>query len=291
MRLTVSSCTRREGFAQPGNACIINLVEIKMGPGRPDPEVQAGRALRRMRLSRDWSQEEAARRMQAYGYDFHQTTIAKIEAAQRPLRVRELADFAALYGVEIQDLIYPPSGSLEDVAREITGLELQRASAESRVASNAHLVQERRAALAAVTHDLEASKRDLAILEERITFLLQESRKLAQPEAGEESARSSFAFSSAVGLSNVGTVEEFVEALRGFRAWSGYPTFQAMADRAGGGVSRNAMESALQDGILPGLDAVIDVVEGCGGNEEDVEAFVAAWHRVAPRGSPLKKPS
>jgi transcriptional regulator with XRE-family HTH domain len=278
---------------QPGNACIINLVEINVaGAERPDPEVQAGRALRRLRLSRDWSQDEAARRMQAYGYDFHQTTIAKIEAAQRPLRVRELADFAALYGVEIHDLIYPPSGSLEDSAREITELELQRASVERRVMSHTNLVWERKAALDAAVVALEASKRDLAILEERITFLLQESRKLAQPEeTGEKSARSSFAFSSAVGLSNVSTVEEFVDGLRGFRAWSGYPTFQAMADRAGGGVSRDAMERALQDGILPSLDAVRAVVEGCGGNEEDVEAFVAAWHRVAPYRSPLKSPA
>lgn len=262
-----------------------------MGTDRPDPEVQAGRALRRLRLSRDWSQEEAARRMQAYGYDFHQTTIAKIEAAQRPLRVRELADFAALYGVEIHDLIYPPSSSLEDVAREITELELQRARAEERVESAANLLLERRAALKVAEAALEARARDLTLLEERISFLLHESRKLAQSEAGEESARSSFEFGSAVGLSEVGTVEEFVEALRGFRAWSGYPSFQAMADRAGGGVSRAAMERVLHDGILPSLDAVRAVVEGCGGNENDVESFVAAWHRVAPQGSPLKKPA
>ena len=53
---------------------------------RPDPEVQAGRALRRLRTARGWSQEEVGRRMKAYGYDFHQTMIAKIEAAQRPLQ-------------------------------------------------------------------------------------------------------------------------------------------------------------------------------------------------------------
>ena len=86
---------------------------------RPDPEVQAGRALRRLRKARGWSQDEVGRRMKAYGYDFHQTMIAKIEAAQRPLRVRELADFAALYGMEVHELIYPPAGSLREVSREI----------------------------------------------------------------------------------------------------------------------------------------------------------------------------
>lgn len=58
--------------------------------------------------------------MTAYGYDFHQTTIAKIESAQRPLRVRELADFAALYGVEVQDLVYAPTLSLPEIDRGIT---------------------------------------------------------------------------------------------------------------------------------------------------------------------------
>ena len=75
--------------------------------GLADPEAQVGRALRQLRLARNWSQEEVAVRMTAYGYEFHQTTIAKIEGSQRPLRVRELADFAALYGVEIQDLGIP----------------------------------------------------------------------------------------------------------------------------------------------------------------------------------------
>ena len=60
--------------------------------------------------------------MKAYGYDFHQTMIAKIEAAQRPIRVRELADFAALYGVEVHELIYPPAGSLKEADKEIVTL-------------------------------------------------------------------------------------------------------------------------------------------------------------------------
>lgn len=85
------------------------------GVRRPDPEVQAGRALRRLRLSRGWPQEQVATYMRDSGYDFHQTMIAKIEAAQRPLRVRELADFAALYGVEVHELIYAPNSSLAEV--------------------------------------------------------------------------------------------------------------------------------------------------------------------------------
>jgi hypothetical protein len=70
---------------QANHACTVNRVEndrIAVGARRPDPEVQAGRALRRLRLARGWSQEEVVVRMTAYGYDFHQTMIAKIEAAR-----------------------------------------------------------------------------------------------------------------------------------------------------------------------------------------------------------------
>ena len=61
------------------------------------PEQLAGQQLRRLRLARDWTQEEVARRMRAAGYaSWHQTTIAKIEGAQRPLRVRELVALAGV---------------------------------------------------------------------------------------------------------------------------------------------------------------------------------------------------
>ena len=69
------------------------------------PEETAGRELRRLREARRWSQEETARRMGAYGYDFHQTAIAKTEAGQRPLRLNEAAAFACLFGVALADLL------------------------------------------------------------------------------------------------------------------------------------------------------------------------------------------
>lgn len=69
------------------------------------PEEIAGRELQRLRIARGWSQEEAARQMDAYGYDWHQTTVSKIEAAQRPLRLNELADLASLYGVPLDALL------------------------------------------------------------------------------------------------------------------------------------------------------------------------------------------
>jgi transcriptional regulator with XRE-family HTH domain len=164
---------------------MINLVESEqMAPdaSRPDPEEQAGRTLRRLRLAQGWSQEEVARRMQAYGYDFHQTMIAKIEAAQRPLRVRELADFAVLYGVEIQDLIHSPSGSREEVAREITDAETQLAAIRQRSANAADRRDKARSKLEAAQAELESCAREQAVLDERLAFLKQEAARFPQPE-------------------------------------------------------------------------------------------------------------
>lgn len=168
------SCTGAEFSLQPIRACIINRVEHGSAAEvdrRPDPEAQAGRALRRLRVARNWTQEEVAVRMTAYGYDFHQTAIAKIEAAQRPLRVRELADFAALYGVEVQDLVYPPTRFLPEIDQEIAEVAARLDQARAAEAAASHQLESARKA----TRDAEAayqmSVAEIAVLEGRLTSL------------------------------------------------------------------------------------------------------------------------
>jgi transcriptional regulator with XRE-family HTH domain len=68
-------------------------------------EEVAGQAVRRLRVARGWSQEEIAERMKAYGYDWHQTLVGRIEAAQRPLRLNEAVHLAALFGVALETLL------------------------------------------------------------------------------------------------------------------------------------------------------------------------------------------
>lgn len=155
------------------------------GNGRPDPEVQAGRALRRLRTARGWSQEEVARRMKAYGYDFHQTMIAKIEAAQRPIRVRELADFAALYGVEAHELIYPPAGSLQEAGKEIATLREQLQEATRRSEDAADAVREAEAVLAAAQQEHRTQSGQAAMLAGRLSYLEAQRGQLAEWEPGE----------------------------------------------------------------------------------------------------------
>jgi hypothetical protein len=78
------------------------------------------------------SLEETARRMDAYGYDFHQTAIAKTEAGQRPLRLNEAVAFACLFGVTLADLLADVPGM---TAGELEGQAAARlARLEDRIA-------------------------------------------------------------------------------------------------------------------------------------------------------------
>jgi transcriptional regulator with XRE-family HTH domain len=153
--------------------------------GHPDPEVQAGRALRRLRTARGWSQEEVARQMKAYGYDFHQTMIAKIEAAQRPLRVRELADFAALYGVGVHELIYPPAGSLNEADKEMSVLRDQLVAATGRAEAATDALRKAEADLRAAQEEHRARSGQVAMLSGRLNYLEAQRGQLAEWEPGE----------------------------------------------------------------------------------------------------------
>jgi 8-oxo-dGTP diphosphatase len=97
-----------------------------------DVEVLAGQELRRLRVARGWTQESVAAKMRAYGYTWHQTMVAKIEAGTRPLRVKELADLAALFGVSLARLTLPQI-PLDETEAEIAELEPELTAAEQRM--------------------------------------------------------------------------------------------------------------------------------------------------------------
>jgi transcriptional regulator with XRE-family HTH domain len=79
---------------------------VKDGIARIDtPEEIAGRQLRLLREGRGWSQQRVADQMKAFGYTWLQSTIGKIEAAQRPLRLNEVADLAAMFGVPVTQFL------------------------------------------------------------------------------------------------------------------------------------------------------------------------------------------
>jgi hypothetical protein len=116
--------------------------------------------------------------MKTFGYEFHQTMIAKIEAAQRPLRVHELADFAALYGVEIQDLIYAPAGSVSEVENEISEISRRRDLAGEVLATACDIREKLRCEWMEAEKAADMAGRDFAILDSRLHALLREKDRL-----------------------------------------------------------------------------------------------------------------
>ena len=112
--------------------------EAAASPKAPTAEDVAGRQLRVLRQGRGWTQQEVANRMRKLGYSWQQSTIGKIEAAQRPLRLNELADLAATLGVPVTHFLRPNPAAdegidLEAVEREIRDLLRARVDAAARV--------------------------------------------------------------------------------------------------------------------------------------------------------------
>ncbi|MFI6078892.1 helix-turn-helix domain-containing protein [Actinoplanes sp. NPDC051343] len=72
------------------------------------PETELAQRLRPLRTQRGWSQAELAQHMsEQYGLRWHQTTIAKIEAGQRPIGLNEAAALANEFDITGTELLMP----------------------------------------------------------------------------------------------------------------------------------------------------------------------------------------
>lgn len=68
-------------------------------------EVAVGARVRMLRELRGWSQAQLADRLRSMGFDMHQTTVAKLEGANRPIRVNELAALAVIFDSTVHELL------------------------------------------------------------------------------------------------------------------------------------------------------------------------------------------
>lgn len=76
------------------------------------------------------------------------------------------------------------------------------------------------------------------------------------------------------------TPAEFVQTLLKYKSWSGDPSWRTMARNANQIVVHSTMHSALKSDSLPKFEVMKAIVIGCGGNDEDLKAFVTAWRRI-----------
>lgn len=70
-----------------------------------EAERRAAANIREQRSRAGMSQEQLATALKMYGFDLHQSTIAKIEAGKRPLRLAELFAFADALSIPWMNLI------------------------------------------------------------------------------------------------------------------------------------------------------------------------------------------
>jgi transcriptional regulator with XRE-family HTH domain len=152
------------------------LVENEAVPAAPrdgfvgDPETAAGQELKRLRIARGWSQDQAARRMRPYGYTWNQTMISKIESGTRPLRVNELADLADLYGVLVSQLMTPQM-PLDEVEAELAELEPALGEAEARLSAAEDVLSAREGDLKAAKEQRDRALVELRRMRQRLEFL------------------------------------------------------------------------------------------------------------------------
>ena len=97
----------------------------------PTPEQLVARQVRLLRQGRGWSQQEVAEKMRAYGYQWSQATVTRLESASRPIRLNELADLAILFSVPVAQFLESRDpefewDDLESLEREITSLTKER---------------------------------------------------------------------------------------------------------------------------------------------------------------------
>ena len=69
------------------------------------PEGELGSRLRSLRVALGWSQAMLAERLAAQNLDWHQTTVAKTESAERAIRYNEIVVLAQTLGVSTEELL------------------------------------------------------------------------------------------------------------------------------------------------------------------------------------------
>jgi transcriptional regulator with XRE-family HTH domain len=67
-----------------------------------------GQKVRQLRTERGWTQEQLAEKLNGLGWTMHQTTVAKLEAGARPIRIAEADALALAFGLPIEAMWYLP---------------------------------------------------------------------------------------------------------------------------------------------------------------------------------------
>ena len=137
------------------------------------PEYFVGRKVARMREQRGWSQSVLGEKLARHGFELHQTTIAKLEAGKRPIRVNEVVALADVFSVPVLDLLPDEVGMIVNqdelamLAREIQHAQAELAEAEDRVRLITDAIEDAQAQRERAVHRHAELQSRLAELHER----------------------------------------------------------------------------------------------------------------------------
>jgi transcriptional regulator with XRE-family HTH domain len=79
-----------------------------------ESEQRVGRRVAEVRAKLGWSQERLAQEMSRHGFGWTQSTVAKTEAASRPIRVNELTYLAVAMRVGVTELLSGPELAFDE---------------------------------------------------------------------------------------------------------------------------------------------------------------------------------
>lgn len=117
-------------------------------------------------------------------------------------------------------------------------------------------------------------RRELRKLEELLAAFEQAGRKPGRHRADNGRLRKP-------DPSTAQSAAEYVTVLRQYRAWSGDLPWREIAARAKQNRVHSTIYNAMRRDALPTLEVVKAIVIGCGGSDDDLLSFTAAWHRIS----------
>lgn len=130
-----------------------------------EPERTLAGQVRAIREKLGMTQAEVAREMSARGLVMRQSTIAKIEAAQRPVRVNEAVMLAAILRATVDDLLSEPGQ--RDRLDALAAARAEERELLGQLLVAGHRLEEHRAAYASAEHALREAATRVEVIEAR----------------------------------------------------------------------------------------------------------------------------
>jgi len=136
--------------------------------------------MQRVREQNGWSQGELARRVSELGFSgFHQTTISRIEKAERPVRLSEARGIADALGKPVDELLATPES--EALVEEVRGAVIYVRTTEKKIWDAANEYESAIASATWVLSDMAGRAADVLAGRDmesgRLRFWLEELQK------------------------------------------------------------------------------------------------------------------